>query len=118
LLGADASKYSNLCTLCVGTSAEKCSEDSSKNKYASYYGAFKCMGDGKGDVAFVKHTTTQEVVDTGGYGVVEDYEYLCKDGTRKGKTYIRQTYGLLSRERVSILPLQSYTFQCKMLRRT
>jgi len=51
------------------------------------------MGDGKGDVAFVKHTTTQEVVHTGGYGEIEDYEYLCKDGTRKGKTHIRQTPG-------------------------
>ena len=44
------------------------------------------MGDGAGDVAFVKHTTTEEVVATPGYGVVGDYEYLCRDGTRVGKT--------------------------------
>ena len=86
LLGKEASKYSNLCKLCAGTGADKCSKDSTKNKYVSYHGAFKCMGDGVGDVAFVKHTTTQEVVDAGGYGQVEDYEYLCRDGTRKSKT--------------------------------
>ena len=60
------------------------------------------MGDGVGDVAFVKHTTTQEVVDGGGYGKVGDYEYLCKDGTRKGKTLMsRYTVSWL----VSMLPL-------------
>lgn len=102
LLGDEASKYSNLCALCAGSGEYKCSKDSSKNKYVSYHGAFKCMGDGKGDVAFVKHTTTQEVVDIGGYGVVEDYQYLCKDGTRKGKTFItRYTVSWL----VSMLPL-------------
>jgi len=112
MLGADASKYSNLCTLCAGTGAEKCSDDSSKNKYVGYHGAFKCMGDGKGDVAFVKHTTTQEVVDTGGYGALEDYEYICKDGTRKGKTYIRKTYGLL-RSRSLYCPYNPTPFSAK-----
>ena len=47
-----------------------------------------CMGDGKGDVAFVKHTTTQEVVALGQYGKVDDYEYLCRNGTRISKTCI------------------------------
>ena len=74
LLGEEASEYSNLCQICAGTGAEKCSKDPARNKYVSYYGAFKCMGDNVGDVAFVKHTTTQEVVATGRYGVVEDYE--------------------------------------------
>ena len=86
LLGDEASDYTNLCAICKGTGEYKCSKDSSKNAYVGYHGAFKCMGDGAGDVAFVKHTTTQEVVDAGGYGVVGDYEYLCKDGTRKSKT--------------------------------
>ena len=86
LLGGEASKYSNLCELCAGTGADKCSKDDTKNKYADYHGAFRCMGDKEGDVAFVKYTTTQEMVDAGGYGAVEDYEYLCKDGTRKSKT--------------------------------
>ena len=88
MLGDKASNYSNLCELCAGTGKDKCSTDPSKNDYVGYHGAFKCMGDGKGDVAFVKHTTTQEVVATGQYGVVDDYEYLCRDGTRKSKTCI------------------------------
>lgn len=70
----------NLCALCEGD----CSTDSQKNKYVGYHGSFKCMADGKGDVSFAKHTTTEEVVDTGGYGNVNDYQYLCKDGSRKG----------------------------------
>lgn len=86
MLGVNSAAFSNLCALCAGTGADKCSTDSAKNKYADYIGAFKCMGDGKGDVAFVKHTTTQEVVKSGGYGNLGDYEYLCKDGTRKRKT--------------------------------
>lgn len=70
----------NLCALCEGD----CSTDSQKNKYVGYHGSFKCMADGKGDVSFAKHTTTEEVVDIGGYGNVNDYQYLCKDGSRKG----------------------------------
>ena len=84
-LGDEASKYTDLCAICNGTGKDKCSKDPSKNAYVGYHGAFKCMGDGAGDVAFVKHTTTQEVVDAGGYGVVADYEYLCKNGTRQSK---------------------------------
>ena len=88
LLGADTylkgDEYSNLCALCNGTGIYKCSKDSSKNGYVGYHGAFKCMAEGKGDVAFVKHTTTAEVVGAGGYGNVGDYEYLCRDGSRKG----------------------------------
>jgi len=88
LLEDEASKYKNLCELCAGTGTDKCTKDSSKNRYVGYHGAFKCMGDGKGDVAFVKHTTTQEVVDDGGYGKVDDYEYLCRNGTRISKMFI------------------------------
>ena len=44
------------------------------------------MADGAGDVAFVKHTTTAEVLADGQYGSLNDYEYLCKDGRRMGKT--------------------------------
>lgn len=52
--------------------------------YAGYHGSFKCMADGTGDVGFVKHTTTNEVLALGEGGSKDDYEYLCKDGTRKG----------------------------------
>ncbi|CAH3160550.1 unnamed protein product [Porites evermanni] len=44
-----------------------------------------CMAEGKGDVSFAKHTTVEEVLSKypGKYGTTSDYEYLCKDGTRK-----------------------------------
>ena len=76
---------SQLCALCQGTSRSQCSTSTSMNKYASYHGSFKCMAENGGDVAFVKHTTVEEVVAQGGYGTVSDYQYLCKDNSRKGK---------------------------------
>ena len=73
----------NLCALCEG----ECSTDANKNKYVGYHGSFKCMADNKGDVSFAKHTTTEEVVAIGGYGNLSDYQYLCKDGSRKGNLH-------------------------------
>ncbi|KAK2574286.1 Melanotransferrin [Acropora cervicornis] len=65
------SAATNLCTKCQ----QECS--SSTGPYSGYNGAFKCMMDGAGDVAFVKHTT---VGDVGANASL--YEYLCKDGNR------------------------------------
>uniref|UniRef100_A0A4W4G526 Serotransferrin n=1 Tax=Electrophorus electricus TaxID=8005 RepID=A0A4W4G526_ELEEL len=67
--GAD--KGSKLCQLCKGD----CSR-SHKEPYYDYEGAFQCLKDGVGEVAFVKHLTV-----TGADKA--DYELLCKDGTRK-----------------------------------
>ena len=66
----------NLCAACK-------SDCSSNDGYSGYDGAFKCMFAGAGDVAFVKHTTTSGMT-SGEYGNDDDYEYLCKDGNRKG----------------------------------
>ena len=86
IAGAPA-EYSNLCALCpVGN----CKKDKS-NKFYDYSGAFKCMYEGVGDVAFIKHTTTGENVQAGGYGNLSDYVYLCKDGTRKGNLVLNGT---------------------------
>lgn len=62
-----------MCALCT----DECDKD---GKYSNYAGAFKCMDDDVGDVAFVKHTTVKENKPN----MTSEYQYLCKDGTRKG----------------------------------
>uniref|UniRef100_W5MU72 Transferrin n=1 Tax=Lepisosteus oculatus TaxID=7918 RepID=W5MU72_LEPOC len=69
--GADKSLYPGLCSQCKGD----CSR-SQKEPYYDYSGAFQCLKDGKGDVAFVKHLTVPD-------SEKPNYELLCKDGTRK-----------------------------------
>ncbi|XP_065267469.1 ovotransferrin-like [Emys orbicularis] len=66
----------NLCRLCLGTGAQKCSRT---GPYSGYSGAFQCLKDGAGDVAFVKHTTVLENDASG----KDKYELLCEDGSRK-----------------------------------
>ena len=45
------------------------------------------MGDGIGDVAFVKHSTPELVTknEPGKYGAVGNYSLLCKNGSMEGK---------------------------------
>ncbi|XP_012681770.2 transferrin-a [Clupea harengus] len=66
-----ANKDSKLCKLCK----DDCSR-SHKETYYDYHGAFQCLQDGAGDVAFVKHLTVPD-------SEKGNYELLCKDGTRK-----------------------------------
>ncbi|XP_010123233.1 PREDICTED: ovotransferrin-like [Chlamydotis macqueenii] len=65
-----------LCRQCKGDSKTKCSRTA---PYSGYSGAFQCLKDGKGDVAFVKHTTVQENAPE----EKDKYELLCLDGTRQ-----------------------------------
>ncbi|XP_037313676.2 transferrin-a [Pungitius pungitius] len=60
----------SLCKLCSGDCSKSHSE-----RYYDYSGAFQCLKDGAGDVAFVKHLTVPESEKDG-------YELLCKDNTR------------------------------------
>lgn len=82
-LGANSLKYNSkgagvdkLCSLCSGSGDKKCSR-SSKEPYYSYKGAFKCLTDDIGEVAFVKQSTVLA-------GDAPQYKLLCRDGTTKG----------------------------------
>ncbi|XP_068748591.1 melanotransferrin-like [Montipora capricornis] len=63
----------NLCSLC----SDECK--TTDGTYSGYSGAFKCMDNDLGDVAFIKHTTLSE-----NNANASQYEYLCKNGSRKG----------------------------------
>ncbi|KAM9789615.1 transferrin-a [Neosynchiropus ocellatus] len=77
---------SPFCSLCVGSGASvadryKC-QANSHERYYGYAGAFRCLVEGGGDVAFVKHST---VLENSGDGRAdwarnvraEDYELIC-----------------------------------------
>ena len=75
-----------LCGLCT-VSLDVCSASrSSGNAFAGNDGALECMAAGQGDVAFIKHTTLQEVADKWNVSDYHHYQYLCKDGTREGRS--------------------------------
>ncbi|XP_041751871.1 serotransferrin-1 isoform X2 [Coregonus clupeaformis] len=65
-----APKGSKLCKLCKGDCSKSHSEP-----YYDYAGAFQCLKDGAGDVAFIKHLAVPAAEKA-------NYELLCKGGTR------------------------------------
>ncbi|NXV51890.1 TRFE protein, partial [Uria aalge] len=71
-----ATTEQKLCRQCKGDSKSRCSRT---GPYSGYSGAFHCLKDGKGDVAFVKHTTVQENAPE----EKNEYELLCLDGNRQ-----------------------------------
>nr|KAF6310798.1 lactotransferrin [Myotis myotis] len=90
---------SNLCALCIGNEARqnKCAPNSNE-RYYGYTGAFRCLAENAGDVAFVKDATVLE--NTNGKGTedwakdlrLEDFELLCLNGTRKPVTEAKSCY--------------------------
>uniref|UniRef100_A0A8D2JA84 Melanotransferrin n=1 Tax=Varanus komodoensis TaxID=61221 RepID=A0A8D2JA84_VARKO len=92
--GAGGGTYpTSLCQLCKGDEAGqgKC-EPSPREEYYDYLGAFRCLTDGKGDVAFVKHSTVADA--TEGQNRPSwahqlqpwDFQLLCRDGSKAAIT--------------------------------
>ncbi|KAG7190091.1 hypothetical protein KM043_006226 [Ampulex compressa] len=83
--------YDNMCDLCHGASYRYCRRDASED-YFGYTGAFRCLVEGGGHVAFVKHTTVAENTDGKRREMwarntfTKDFELLCTDGTRRPTT--------------------------------
>merc|ERR1712183_791726 len=84
--GANITKYQYMlpggvdkkwCSLCKGDQSgqNKCARNSNE-KYYGYHGAFQCMKDGVGDVAFIKQTiiSAEEA---------PQFELLCPDAPRR-----------------------------------
>lgn len=108
--GSDPS--SSLCALCIGNDLgqDKCASNSNE-RYFGYNGAFRCLAENAGDVAFVKDTTVLD--NTNGKSTeawakdlnLEDFELLCLDGTRKPVTQaeschlaVSPNHGVVSRK--------------------
>ncbi|ELK16729.1 Serotransferrin [Pteropus alecto] len=77
---ADRTAFPKLCQLCAGKGTDKCA-CSNHEPYFGYSGAFKCLQDDVGDVAFVKHLTVLD--DLTQKAERDQYELLCQDNTRK-----------------------------------
>ncbi|XP_066206570.1 inhibitor of carbonic anhydrase-like [Saccopteryx leptura] len=77
---ADRTDFPKLCQLCAGNGTDKCA-CSNHEPYFGYSGAFKCLQDGVGDVAFVRHMTVLE--NLASQADRDQYELLCRDNTRK-----------------------------------
>uniref|UniRef100_A0A452RUH3 Transferrin-like domain-containing protein n=1 Tax=Ursus americanus TaxID=9643 RepID=A0A452RUH3_URSAM len=76
---ANREVFPKLCQLCAGKGTNKCA-CSFQEPYFGYAGAFKCLQDGVGDVAFVRHTTVFE--NLANRTDRDQYELLCLDNSR------------------------------------
>ncbi|XP_029774103.1 lactotransferrin [Suricata suricatta] len=77
---ADGKEYPNLCRLCAGAGENKCA-CSTREPYFGYAGAFKCLQEDAGDVAFVRHTTVFEILPN--KSEQDKYELLCLNNSRR-----------------------------------
>ncbi|XP_042676654.1 melanotransferrin isoform X2 [Centrocercus urophasianus] len=87
--GANSASYpTSLCQLCKGDSSgqNKC-QANSQEQYYDYSGAFRCLAEGAGEVAFVKHSTVPENTDGRTLSTwarqlrSKDFQLLCRNGS-------------------------------------
>ncbi|XP_004835237.1 melanotransferrin isoform X3 [Heterocephalus glaber] len=98
--GAGETNHSlSLCRACRGDGSGKRVCDSSPlERYYGYSGAFRCLAEGAGDVAFVRHSTVLENTDGKTLPswdkalLSRDFELLCRNGSRASVTEWRQCH--------------------------
>ena len=76
-----------LCSLCSGSGSDKCARNK-KEPYYSYKGAFKCLKDGKGDVAFIKAAILNDLPTAD----KAKYKLLCLNGSQAGTLVVSITF--------------------------
>lgn len=92
--GALSKKYnpddSNPVSLCAICFDQKTCPSNVSERYFGYQGAYRCLTEGAGDVAFVSHLTVFDFTGRDNdLNPGKDFNLLCPDGTRAGKTEIK-----------------------------
>ncbi|CAB1317622.1 unnamed protein product, partial [Coregonus sp. 'balchen'] len=94
-------KRSPFCAQCKGSGKAVGDEDKCKanadEQYYGYAGAFRCLVENAGDVAFIKHTIVPENSDGNGPTWAKglkstDFELLCQEGTSQPITNFRDCH--------------------------
>ncbi|KAJ8317042.1 hypothetical protein KUTeg_004946 [Tegillarca granosa] len=77
----------NLCEACAAGGSRKCRRNSDEQYYGAA-GAFRCLVEKGGDIAFLRHLTVRDNTDGRNRAIwarnrrSDDYELMCKDGRR------------------------------------
>lgn len=99
-----------LCQLCIGEGLDKCARNS-REPYYGYEGAFQCMKDDRGDVAFIK----QSILTSLSQAEQRKYKLLCPDNTvAEPKDYLKcrfagaPAHGVLTRKNATLREIVHY----------